>query len=68
MTSDRVYRKALPWYRVRAELIRGSGSQWHAQVADTLVAMVEEERAAAAATRSPESTNAVALTGVRIRR
>jgi putative nucleotidyltransferase with HDIG domain len=68
MTSERVYRKALPWYRVRAELIRGSGTQWHAQVADTLLAMVEEERAAAAVTRSPEPTNAAALAGGHVRR
>ena len=46
MTSDRVYRKALPWPRVRAELVAGRGTQWHAQVADALLAMLDEGLAA----------------------
>ena len=46
MTTDRVYRKALPWDVVRSELIRERGRQWHELVVDTFLAMIEEERAA----------------------
>jgi putative nucleotidyltransferase with HDIG domain len=47
MTSDRVYRRALSWSQVRAELINGRGSQWHAVAVDALVQLLEEERAGA---------------------
>jgi putative nucleotidyltransferase with HDIG domain len=53
MTSDRVYRKALPWSQVRAELIAGRGTQWHAQVVDALLAMLDEELAARTRTLQP---------------
>jgi HD-GYP domain-containing protein (c-di-GMP phosphodiesterase class II) len=46
MTSDRVYRGALSPARVRAELAAGRGTQWHARVVDTLLALLDEERAA----------------------
>ena len=46
MTTDRVYRKALPWPAVRAELVRERGSQWHASVVDAFLEMIECERAA----------------------
>lgn len=48
MTSDRVYRKALAPSRVRAELVAGRGTQWHARVVDALLALLNEERAASA--------------------
>jgi putative nucleotidyltransferase with HDIG domain len=44
MTTDRVYRKALPWPAVRAELLRERGRQWHASVVDAFLAMIETER------------------------
>ncbi|HEV2250214.1 MAG TPA: HD-GYP domain-containing protein [Candidatus Limnocylindria bacterium] len=49
MTSDRIYRKALPWPVVRDELLRERGRQWHAAVVDAFLAMIESERAEAAA-------------------
>ncbi|HLZ49082.1 MAG TPA: HD-GYP domain-containing protein [Candidatus Limnocylindria bacterium] len=49
MTTDRVYRKALPWPAVRAELVRERGRQWHASVVDAFLAMIESERAASRA-------------------
>jgi putative nucleotidyltransferase with HDIG domain len=49
MTTDRVYRKALPWPAVRAELLRERGRQWHANVVDAFLAMVEADRASAGA-------------------
>jgi putative nucleotidyltransferase with HDIG domain len=45
MTSDRVYRRALPWVNVRAELIAGRGTQWDQRVADAMLTMLEEKRA-----------------------
>ena len=44
MTTDRVYRKALPWPAVKAELLRERGTQWHAPVVDAFLAMIEAER------------------------
>jgi len=49
MTTDRVYRKALPWPAVRAELLRERGRQWHASVVDAFLAMIEAELVQAAA-------------------
>ena len=47
MTTDRVYRRALPWPVVRSELLRERGRQWHALVVDAFLAMIEQERTAA---------------------
>jgi len=44
MSSDRVYRNALSWARIREELERGRGTQWDARVVDACVAMLEEGR------------------------
>ena len=49
MTTDRVYRKALPWPAVRAELLRERGRQWHASVVDAFLSMIEAERVEPAA-------------------
>jgi len=49
MTTDRVYRKALAWPVVRAELLRERGQQWHGSVVDAFLAMIEAERAAVGA-------------------
>jgi putative nucleotidyltransferase with HDIG domain len=49
MTTDRVYRKALPWPAVRAELLRERGRQWHESVVDAFLTMIEAERSAAGA-------------------
>jgi putative nucleotidyltransferase with HDIG domain len=42
MTTDRVYRKALPWEAVRAELLRERGRQWHESVVDAFLEMIDE--------------------------
>ena len=47
MTTDRPYRRGLPWPAVRAELIRGRGTQWRDRAVDVFVEMIDEERAAA---------------------
>ena len=47
MTTDRVYRKAMAWPVVRAELARERGRQWHETVVDAFVEMIEAERSAA---------------------
>jgi len=57
MTTDRVYRRALPWPVVRSELERERGRQWHAPVVDAFLAMIEQERADALAT--PQATVAL---------
>jgi len=49
MTTDRVYRKALPWPVVRAELLRERGRQWDAPAVDAFLAMIEAERSAGGA-------------------
>ncbi|HUQ42384.1 MAG TPA: HD domain-containing phosphohydrolase [Candidatus Limnocylindrales bacterium] len=46
MTTDRPYRRGLPWVAVRAELVRGRGTQWRGPVVDVFVEMIEEDRAA----------------------
>jgi HD-GYP domain-containing protein (c-di-GMP phosphodiesterase class II) len=46
MTTDRVYRKALPWPAVKAELLRERGRQWHGSVVDAFLVMIETERSA----------------------
>jgi HD-GYP domain-containing protein (c-di-GMP phosphodiesterase class II) len=45
MTTDRPYRRGLPWDAVRAELVRGRGTQWRERPVDEFVAMIDEERA-----------------------
>lgn len=42
MTSDRVYRPALPPHRVIEELRAGRGTQWHARAIDGMLALVEQ--------------------------
>lgn len=49
MTTDRPYRKGMPWESVRAELVKGRGTQWRERAVDAFLEMLEEERA-----RSPE--------------
>src|SRR5207249_2462988 len=44
MTTDRPYRRGLPWDAVRAELVRGRGTQWRGRAVDLFVDMIEEER------------------------
>jgi putative nucleotidyltransferase with HDIG domain len=45
MTTDRPYRQAMSWERVRAELVAGRGAQWDARVVDAFIAMIERELA-----------------------
>ena len=45
MTTDRPYRRGLPWDAVRGELVRGRDSQWRGHVVDEFVRMIEEDRA-----------------------
>jgi putative nucleotidyltransferase with HDIG domain len=52
MTSDRPYRRGMPWEQVRAELLRCRGAQWREIAVDAFVAMIEDERREAA-TRRP---------------
>lgn len=58
MTSDRIYRAALPRERVLAELRGGRGTQWHAVTVDALLGMIEEDR------RLEESAGALARVSV----
>lgn len=44
MMSDRPYRKALPWEKVRSELLAGRGAYWNPRVVEALVEMIDEER------------------------
>ena len=48
MTTDRPYRRGLPWPAVRAELLRNRGTQWRERAVDLFVEMIDEERAASA--------------------
>jgi HD-GYP domain-containing protein (c-di-GMP phosphodiesterase class II) len=47
MTTDRPYRRGLPWEAVRAELMRGRGTQWRERAVEAFVEMIDEERALA---------------------
>jgi len=49
MTTDRPYRRGLPWPAVRAELVRGRGTQWRDRAVDLFIEMIEEDRAAESA-------------------
>lgn len=49
MSSDRVYRPALAWAQIEAELRRGRGTQWAAEAVDGLLVMLEADRPATAA-------------------
>jgi HD-GYP domain-containing protein (c-di-GMP phosphodiesterase class II) len=49
MTTDRSYRKALPRSHALAEVRRGSGTQFHPDVVDALVSVVERAELAEAA-------------------
>ena len=51
MTTDRPYRRGMPWEMVRDELVRGRGTQWRERAVDAFLEMMEEERA-----RSPQLT------------
>jgi putative nucleotidyltransferase with HDIG domain len=43
MSSDRPYRRGMPWPEVRAELIQHRGTQWDAHVVDAFVILIDEE-------------------------
>ncbi|RQD63077.1 MAG: HD domain-containing protein, partial [Desulfonatronovibrio sp. MSAO_Bac4] len=43
MTSDRAYRKALPWEKARDILLSGSGSQWETDLVEKWVKLVSDE-------------------------
>ena len=43
MTSDRAYRKALPWDKARTILLEGSGTQWEADIVEHWVKLVSKE-------------------------
>ncbi len=44
MTSDRPYRKPMPWNEVRAQLLAGRGKQWDPRVIDAFIEMMEQDR------------------------
>lgn len=52
MTSDRVYRPALPYQRVVAELKAGSGTQWHVRAVDALLELMEQGAIVPASSRA----------------
>jgi HD-GYP domain-containing protein (c-di-GMP phosphodiesterase class II) len=52
MTSDRVYRSALPFQKVVSELRAGRGSQWHEKAVDALLDLVSEGSIAPASPRA----------------
>jgi putative nucleotidyltransferase with HDIG domain len=58
MTTDRPYRRAMPWEYARAELLRERGRQWHAVAVDAFVAMIDEEQAAPAGRRVADGARA----------
>ncbi len=43
MTSDRAYRKALPWEKARDILLKGSGTQWHSELVEKWIKIVTDE-------------------------
>ena len=43
MTNDRPYRRAMRWSEARAELLRHSGTQWHARAVACLVELIDEQ-------------------------
>jgi HD-GYP domain-containing protein (c-di-GMP phosphodiesterase class II) len=49
MTTDRPYRRGMPWSAVHAELVRGRGTQWREKAVDLFIEMIEEDRAQARA-------------------
>jgi HD-GYP domain-containing protein (c-di-GMP phosphodiesterase class II) len=53
MTTDRPYRRGMPWDAVRAELIKGRGTQWRERAVDAFVAMIEEDRAQTVPQQAP---------------
>ena len=61
MTSDRPYRKGMPWEKVRAELLRCRGTQWREIAVDAFIAMLEDERGEAAARQPVPMTNSARL-------
>ncbi|MBI2324896.1 MAG: HD-GYP domain-containing protein [Chloroflexi bacterium] len=60
MTSDRVYRSALPHHRVIAELQTGRGTQWHENAVDALLELMEQGAIVPASGRAPEQQVAAA--------
>jgi putative nucleotidyltransferase with HDIG domain len=45
MSSDRPYRRGMPWAQVRAELVRNRGTQWETEVVDAFVDLMDEDKA-----------------------
>lgn len=60
MTSDRVYRSALPHHRVVSELQAGRGTQWHERAVDALLELMEHGSVVPASTRATEQQAAAA--------
>lgn len=52
MTSDRVYRSALPYQRVVSELRSGRGVQWHEKAVDALLELMEQGAVVPASSRA----------------
>jgi putative nucleotidyltransferase with HDIG domain len=48
MTTDRPYRRALPWVTVRSELLAGRDTQWRGEVVDAFIELMGQERARSA--------------------
>jgi HD-GYP domain-containing protein (c-di-GMP phosphodiesterase class II) len=45
MSSDRPYRRGMPWQQVRAELLQHRGTQWDSQVVDAFVGLMDDAQA-----------------------
>ena len=60
MTTDRPYRKALPWTVVRAELLKNRDKQWRGAVVDAFIGMIEEQRAKDAPALEPAASAHIA--------
>lgn len=43
MTSNRSYRQVMPQEKVRAEIVKGRGSQFDAEIADVMLQMMDED-------------------------
>ncbi|MEA2662209.1 MAG: hypothetical protein QOH08_1781 [Chloroflexota bacterium] len=44
MTSDRPYRKGMPWHQARAQLVQHGGTQWDARVVGALLDLIDEDQ------------------------
>ncbi len=68
MTTDRPYRRGMPWEKVREELVRGRGTQWRERAVDAFLAMIEEDRSGTALAELPLRRGLAARAEVHLQR